>query len=437
MNKEKTKNPKLKKIVSVHKFKLYPIGDKNEVNRIYKFIRDGQYAQYVGLNLLMGQLASKYYECNRDLNNINFIEFKKTKMTNSNPILSEIQFATGVDTPSLITQKVKQDFSAAIRNGLAKGERTITNYKRTNPLLTRNRNLKFYADDETDLNRIITDKNINVYLKWVNKIVFKVILGKADEIEDESNKRLKRNYNEQRATIKKILSGDLSVCGSSIEIVDKSIILNLSTETKEIINNDLNEDIVVGVDMGIKIPAMCSLNNDEYSRKAIGNIDDFLRVRTKVQAQKRQVQRNLKNSKGGHGRNKKLKALERFEDKEHNFATQYNHMISRNIIEFALKNNAKYINIENLTKEGFDDKILRNWSYYQLMKFIEYKAEKYGIVVRKVNPYHTSQNCSKCGHWEEGQRITQAKFKCLKCGYEENADFNASRNIAKSIEFIK
>ena len=26
--------------------KLYPVGDKNEVDRVYKFIRDGQYAQY-------------------------------------------------------------------------------------------------------------------------------------------------------------------------------------------------------------------------------------------------------------------------------------------------------------------------------------------------------------------------------------------------------
>lgn len=24
--------------------KLYPVGDKNEVDRVYKFIRDGQYA---------------------------------------------------------------------------------------------------------------------------------------------------------------------------------------------------------------------------------------------------------------------------------------------------------------------------------------------------------------------------------------------------------
>ena len=53
---------------------------------------------------------------------------------------------------------------------------------------------------------------------------------------------------------------------------------------------------------------------------------------------------------------------------------------------------------------GFDSSkfILRNWSFYELQQFITYKAAKYGIEVRKINPFHTSQICSCCGHWEEG-----------------------------------
>jgi transposase len=101
-----------------------------------------------------------------------------------------------------------------------------------------------------------------------------------------------------------------------------------------------------------------------------------------------------------------------------------------------LKNNAKYINLEDLSDFSGDDIILRNWSYYQMQQYIVYKAELNGIIVRKINPYHTSQICSKCGHWEEGQRDSQSHFKCKACGNELNADVNAARNIAKSKEFV-
>jgi IS605 OrfB family transposase len=159
-------------------------------------------------------------------------------------------------------------------------------------------------------------------------------------------------------------------------------------------------------------------------------------VRTKIQAQRKRLQKNLKMSKGGHGRKKKLHALDRLKDYEKNWVSSYNHMVSRGVVDFAIKNRAKYINIENLN--GFKDSgrkfILRNWSYYQLQQDIAYKANMVGIEVRKVNPYYTSQICSCCGHWEEGQRKDQTHFICKSCGVELNADFNASRNIAMSNE---
>lgn len=59
------------------KIKLFPVGDKEEINRVYKFIRDGQYAQYQASNLLMGQLMSEFYKYNRDIDNEEFKVKKK------------------------------------------------------------------------------------------------------------------------------------------------------------------------------------------------------------------------------------------------------------------------------------------------------------------------------------------------------------------------
>ena len=235
-----------------------------------------------------------------------------------------------------------------------------------------------------------------------------------------------------------IVDGIYDVQGSTIGIDGKSIILNLSIKIpkKKI---ELLEDVVVGVDLGVAIPAVCALNTNNYVRLSIGSADDFIRVRTKIQAQRKRLQKDLAKANGGHGRKKKMAAIERFEQYESNWVRSYNHMVSRRIVDFAIKNQAKYINIECL--EGFGESghsyILRNWSYYQLQQDIIYKATMVGIEVRKVNPYHTSQICSCCGHWEEGQRKDQAHFVCGSCGAELNADFNAARNIAMSTDFVK
>ena len=64
------------------------------------------------------------------------------------------------------------------------------------------------------------------------------------------------------------------------------------------------------------------------------------------------------------------------------------------------------------------------------------KAKRYGIEVVRVDPYHTSQTCSVCGNYEEGQREKQAEFECKKCGTKLNADYNAAKNIAMSDKIV-
>ena len=416
------------------KIKLIPVGNKEEINRVYQYIRNGQYAQYQACNLLMGQLVSEYYKYNRDIKNEAFKARQKEIMTNSNPIFKDIQFAKGNDTLSAVTQKVKQDFSIALKNGLAKGERTVTNYKRANPLITRGRNLIFYHEYETyqDFLDKINDSDLNVYIKWVNNIVFKIVFGNPHK------------SRELRSVVQNILEKNYKVQGSSIEIDGTSIILNLSLSIPKQIRK-LDENTVVGVNLGIAVPAMCALNNDLYERLAIGSADDFLRVRIKIQVQRRRLQKALQNTSGGHGRGKKLKALDRLQKSEAHFTETYCHMVSKRVIDFALKHNAKYINIENLTGYDASDFILRNWSYYKLQSYITYKAAKYGIEVRKINPCYTSQICSVCGNWEYGQRKSQAIFECANESCDShrkyknrfNADFNAARNIAKSTLFLE
>ena len=60
---------------------------------------------------------------------------------------------------------------------------------------------------------------------------------------------------------------------------------------------------------------------------------------------------------------------------------------------------------------------------------LEYKQARSGGDVLAVNPRNTSRTCPACGHVSAENRRTQARFACVECGYENNADVVGAINI--------
>ena len=210
-------------MITVRKLKLVVFNeDKELMNEQYRFIRDSQYAQYQALNLGMGYLMTGYLASNKDIKSEYFKEWQKG-LKNSNPIFKDISFGKGVDTLSAVTQKVKKDFKTSLKNGLAKGERTSTNYKRTFPLITRGRNLTFYEQDG------------DIFIKWVNKIVFKVVFNARKE-----------NTLELQHTLQKVINGEYKLSQSSLEFDrNNNLILNLTIDISFKQEDNLIKDRVV------------------------------------------------------------------------------------------------------------------------------------------------------------------------------------------------
>jgi len=138
------------------------------------------------------------------------------------------------------------------------------------------------------------------------------------------------------------------------------------------------------------------------------------------------IRKNLQ-KKGKFGRLKKHK------NKENRIIKDMNHKMSRKIVNMANENN-NGIKLEDL--KGIKNRVkssksfkysLNSWSFYQLQKMIEYKAKMLGIPVIYIEPQYTSQLCSRCGLI--GNRNGK-KFKCPSCNHVDNADVNASFNIA-------
>lgn len=79
-------------------------------------------------------------------------------------------------------------------------------------------------------------------------------------------------------------------------------------------------------------------------------------------------------------------------------------------------------------KSGLNRSILdQGWFSFKVM--LEYKLGWSGGRLISVPAQFTSQTCLCCGKRSPHNRQSQSKFECQTCGYAENADVNAARNI--------
>ena len=78
-------------------------------------------------------------------------------------------------------------------------------------------------------------------------------------------------------------------------------------------------------------------------------------------------------------------------------------------------------------KSGLNREILfQGWGIFEQQ--LKYKLEWSGGHLELVSPKFTSTRCSSC-LYNDKQNRKGKKFKCLNCGFEEDADRNASLNI--------
>ncbi len=172
---------------------------------------------------------------------------------------------------------------------------------------------------------------------------------------------------------------------------------------------------VLGVDRGVLNIAVCSDNT----------FFDSKRLRA-VKGRYRYLRRRLQHV----GTRSAHRKLQRLSGRERRFVLNSNHCISKAIVNkpfdvFALEK----LRISREKKNGRRfNRLLGSWSPDELHRFITYKAEAEGRVCVEVNPRHTSQRCSRCGFVHRWNRHG-LRFRCGNCGFELNADLNASRNI--------
>lgn len=330
------------------------------------------------------------------------------------------------DFPSDIFNTLKQDvfkhFNETKKEQL-RGERSLATYKRGIPipfsLMKKN---------------VILSEGDNYYLTWFEETRFKLNFGK-----DHSN---------NRAIIDNCLKTNKYKLGSAakIQLKNKKLFLLVTVDIPET-KNTIIKGKVMEVDLGVVHPAYVAVNEGP-ERSLIGDGDAFQKQRDVFRRRFKELQR-CQLTQGGHGRKHKTKATEMLRGKERNWVQTENHRISREIVNLAIRWKVETIHLENLKGFGKDSdgevetkhkRLLGRWSYFELQKDIEYKAQMAGINVEYVKPAYTSQTCHVCG--ERGDRMERDTFICLntECscyGKPQDADMNAAVNIAKSKDIVK
>ena len=111
--------------------------DKEERNRVYKYLRDGMEAQNKALNEYMSALyiaavADISKDDRKELNHL-YSRISTSKLGSAYD--KTIQFAKGLPAASSVARKAQQDFSTAMKKGLRFGTVALPTYRKDAPLL--------------------------------------------------------------------------------------------------------------------------------------------------------------------------------------------------------------------------------------------------------------------------------------------------------------
>lgn len=234
----------------------------------------------------------------------------------------------------------------------------------------------------------------------------KIRLPKIGFVKIKLHRKLPKNFAIKRVVVNNDKCGRYYI----------NIILEGKIESKEV---EFNK--IVGLDFKIgDIFVSSNFKKPEYImpyRKAISRL---VRLQ-KIQKKKRKFSKNWY---------KILRKIQKLHRKISNKRRDFLHKLSSNLCK-------KYdaICIESLSMIDIAQKLGRgnntyDTSYYKFTTLLEYKLKQEGKKLIKVDKwYPSSKLCSNCGTIKSDLSLDDKIYKCSKCGFFIDRDFNAAINI--------
>jgi putative transposase len=191
----------------------------------------------------------------------------------------------------------------------------------------------------------------------------------------------------------------------------------------------------VGIDMGITRFATLSDGN------FVAPLNSFKKHEARLRRYQRAMSRKVKFSKNWQKAKRRVQNIHtRIGNARRDFLHKSTTTISQNHAMVAIedlqvrnmskssKGNAEKPGKKVAAKSGLNKSIL-DQGWFEFRRQLEYKLNWNGGILIAVPAHYTSQTCPACGHVAKENRQTQARFACVDCGHEENADVVGAMNV--------
>lgn len=237
---------------------------------------------------------------------------------------------------------------------------------------------------------------------------------------------------------------------TSSDYYTATILYNVSDESKP---NTLSKDNILGIDLGIKHLAITSDNEKYDNPKYYQKTQSKLKKEQKIL--NRRLEQNVKKrvyDKNGKCTNviykKPLSECKNYQKQKKKVAKIHNkikhqrldnsHKVSTEIIKNHDYIVLETLRIKNLMKNRRLSKSIADVGWSLFINMLEYKAERYGKQVIKIDQWFpSSQICSHCQHNDGKKPLHIREWKCSNCHIKHDRDINAAINIKnKGLEMI-
>ncbi|HDR7532997.1 TPA: transposase [Bacillus anthracis] len=198
---------------------------------------------------------------------------------------------------------------------------------------------------------------------------------------------------------------------------------------------------IIGIDLGVKDLAICS-NGQVF--KNINKTANLKKIEKHLRRLQRSVSRKYEMNKEGNRYIKTSNIIKIEKRIQHlhrrliNIRNNHIHQATNTIVKtkpcrVVMEN----LNIAGMLKNRHLAKAIAKQKFYEFIRQMKYKCEKYGIEFIQVGRFYpSSKTCSCCGTIKTDLKLSDRVYRC-ECGLEIDRDLNAAINLAnygKSVE---